>query len=778
VGRFGRRRSAQSGSVGTPAGRALVRRSATGGGLLLASFWVACLALAPLPAGAQGLTGLLDPSSKQAPAVPDPTDRKAVSDRLAKATAERDAAAQTQASAAPSRAAQAAAMLEQLDALEALGVQELDVLDRIDRAPTSEEAAPPPDAAPSIFALDALYERQFARDQERTKATESLKSSRASLESARSDLQAAEKARRDAARTLEQAPSGQAQEAKDALGLAVLASRVAAERVDLRTLEVRLAQQRLDATGTGDEADLTDRIASMRASLAQGDGTSAVDFAELTRRDAELRRTREATERLLSSVELRLEAASNRYGRSAEPSAAALVEVEALTARRDAIRQEIDLLEAQTERLGSQRELWSDWLRLIEGKVTRADSLQIASFAKDQQDALSEAELRLQGRMADLQSGLRDLGKRLAESAPGTPATSALLDQRRAYERILKRQRTEIEALEHERRVAGRVLDEVDRQFGRIDPLGELVRAVGAVRSFWGYEITVVEDSPITVGSLIIALVLMSMGMWASRRVSALVGRLAMSRFTLDPGAANALQTLSFYMLLVAFGLLALRVVHFPLTAFTVLGGALAIGIGFGSQNVMNNFISGLILMLERPVRVHDLVEIDGNHGSIERIGARSTQIRATDGRYIIVPNSFFLETNVVNWTLSDELIRTSVAVGVIYGSPTKLVEKLIRQVVDEEPQILRNPEPIILFEEFGDNSLNFEVHFWVVSRSPLASRRIASVVRFKIDDIFREHGLVIAFPQRDVHLDSVRPLEIRLVDREEGGTDPKGDAD
>jgi small-conductance mechanosensitive channel len=210
-------------------------------------------------------------------------------------------------------------------------------------------------------------------------------------------------------------------------------------------------------------------------------------------------------------------------------------------------------------------------------------------------------------------------------------------------------------------------------------------------------------------------------------------------------------------------------VVHFPLTAFTVLGGALAIGIGFGSQNVMNNFISGLILMLERPVRARDVVEVDGNHGTIENIGARSTQIRSTDGRHIIVPNSFFLESNVVNWTLSDDLIRAKVSVGVIYGSPTRLVEQLIRRVVDEDELVLPNPGPIVIFDEFGDNSLNFDTYFWVRARSPMEVRKIQSRVRFRIDDLFREHELVIAFPQRDVHLDSVAPIEVRMV-----GGDPK----
>jgi small-conductance mechanosensitive channel len=574
-----------------------------------------------------------------------------------------------------------------------------------------------------------------------------------------------EKLRREASRALGEAAVGKTKAAKDALDRAVLASRVAAESVDLRTLEMRLAQHRLDAMGTGGEADRATRIASMRADLARGEGSSTAGLAELTRRDADLRRTREATERLLSTVELRLEAAANRYAKSADPSAALLVEVEALTARRDALRQELDLLAAQTERFESERKVWIDWQRLLSARVSRAESEEIADLARSRREALAEAELRLQAGTADLRSGLEAIDKRLSELAPDSRAATALIEQREAFERVLERQRSEGAALARERRVADRVLEEIDRQFGSIDPLGEIVRGLAAARDLWGYELTVIDDAPITVGSLVLALALMSLGIWASGRASSMLGHFATRRFALDPGAASALQTLCFYVLVVGFGLLALRVVHFPLTAFTVLGGALAIGIGFGSQNVMNNFISGLILMLERPVRVHDLVEIDGDHGTIERIGARSTHIRATDGRNIIVPNSFFLESNVVNWTLSDELIRTSVAVGVSYGSPTRLVEELIRRAVDEEPDVLRNPPPLILFQAFGDNALEFEVHFWIVARSPMASRRVASHVRFRVDDLFRENGLVIAFPQRDVHLDSLSPIEVRLTE-------------
>ncbi len=190
----------------------------------------------------------------------------------------------------------------------------------------------------------------------------------------------------------------------------------------------------------------------------------------------------------------------------------------------------------------------------------------------------------------------------------------------------------------------------------------------------------------------------------------------------------------------------------------------MALGVGFGSQNVINNFISGLILLAERPIKVGDLVQIDSLFGNVEEIGTRSTRIKTGANHEIIVPNSSFLESNVVNWTLSDDRIRTVVKVGVIYGSPTHEVTRLLTKAVQDHGMVLPKPDPILLFTDFGDNSLNFEIHFWIRMRSVMERLRIESDIRYKIDQLFCEAGLVIAFPQRDVHLDSVKPLEIRLL--------------
>jgi small-conductance mechanosensitive channel len=379
-------------------------------------------------------------------------------------------------------------------------------------------------------------------------------------------------------------------------------------------------------------------------------------------------------------------------------------------------------------------------------------------------EGLARKVRQRQGRLAELKERRDAVRKQLKANAED-PMLRETLERRGAVlKELLAFHSDDLDDLVAQQRLHERFLVDVRERSGHVPFRERLASLRAQVSELWNYEITVVDDDPITVGNATLAFVLLVLGFSVSRRASNGVRHLLESRVQLEPGVAGAIQTMIFYVLLVSFALVALRAVNFPLTAFTVAGGALAIGIGFGSQNVMNNFISGLILMLERPIRGHDVVEVEGTHGTIERIGARSTRIRANDGRHIIVPNAFFLENNVVNWTLSDDLIRTKVIVGVIYGSPTRLVEKLIRQTLEENDKILRGPVPIINFAEFGDNSLNFEAHFWLRARSPMAVEQVKSEVRFRIDDLFRENDLVIAFPQRDVHVDSVSPIEIRVV--------------
>jgi small-conductance mechanosensitive channel len=272
----------------------------------------------------------------------------------------------------------------------------------------------------------------------------------------------------------------------------------------------------------------------------------------------------------------------------------------------------------------------------------------------------------------------------------------------------------------------------------------------------------------VTVDQVVVVVALLVVGFFVSRWLqSVLARRLAKSHLGAD--AAHALERVFFYSLLVALAMTALSVLKVPLTAFAFVSGAVAIGVGFGAQNIINNFISGWILMSERPVRIGDFVEVDGDFGTIESIGNRSTRIRRVDGVHMLVPNSRLLETTVINWTLIDRQIRTVVSVGVNYGSPVRLVAQLIRRAVDEQPEVKRDPEPVVIFEDFGDNALIFDAYIWCDVSGQSDLRKIRSGIRFRISELFSEHGIVIAFPQRDVHLDSAAPLRVHVVDERRG---------
>lgn len=280
----------------------------------------------------------------------------------------------------------------------------------------------------------------------------------------------------------------------------------------------------------------------------------------------------------------------------------------------------------------------------------------------------------------------------------------------------------------------------------------------------WRFELFRIGGEPVLVSSVVLAALLIGVGYVVSRLASRAIARVAARRGTPESGAAFAIQSLSFYALFIAFIFTSLNVVSFPLTVFTLAGGTIAIGVGFGSQNVMNNFISGLILLFERPIRTGDLVSVSGTHGIVEHIGARSTRIRSPDNTQMVVPNSLLVENSLVNFTLSDDIQRTGIVIGVAYGSPVREVERLLEQAVVEQEGIVRERPPRVLFNDFGDNALMFEALFWIRARSILDRRQVESAIRFRIDDLFRAAGITIAFPQRDVHLDLQSPLEVRMV--------------
>ena len=280
----------------------------------------------------------------------------------------------------------------------------------------------------------------------------------------------------------------------------------------------------------------------------------------------------------------------------------------------------------------------------------------------------------------------------------------------------------------------------------------------------WELRLFEIDGKPVKVSTLAIALVVLIIGLIAAKAVSRAVGRRVLPRLRLEPGPASAIQSILYYLLVAIVVMLAMQMSGVPLTVFTIFGGALALGIGFGSQNIVNNFISGLILLIERPVAVGQLVEVDGLTGVVLKVGARSTILTGYKGTDYIVPNSKLLESSVTNWNFTNHMVRSEVEVGVAYGSDTARVKELLLEAAKQIDDVFPDPAPAVLFNAFGDSALVFEVNFWTTPDSVLERLETESDLRFAIDRLFREAGISIAFPQQDVHLDAQRPLEVRVV--------------
>lgn len=229
------------------------------------------------------------------------------------------------------------------------------------------------------------------------------------------------------------------------------------------------------------------------------------------------------------------------------------------------------------------------------------------------------------------------------------------------------------------------------------------------------------------------------------------LGRLRASNKALLSKAATLF--VYFFFLAIALDLLGV-----DLTAFTVVGGAIGIGIGFGLQKIASNFISGIILLAEKSIEQDDLVELsDGVQGFVRHTGARYTLIETFDGKEVMIPNEDFVTQQVINWTLTTTMGRVEILVGVAYGSDLDLVKKLLLEAATEHPRCCTEPEPQCFLDEFGDSSINFSLFFWV-SDVTEGRREPKSDVQMAVWRKFEAHGIVIPFPQRDVHM---KPLSV-----------------
>jgi len=275
---------------------------------------------------------------------------------------------------------------------------------------------------------------------------------------------------------------------------------------------------------------------------------------------------------------------------------------------------------------------------------------------------------------------------------------------------------------------------------------------INNIKEFLNLPITQIGSTELTLWSVVYFLLLIFLLFYLTAKIRKWVVYKLLAKSKIDLGVRIAVGTILRYIVLVIGFIIVLQTIGLDLSAITVLAGALGVGIGFALQNVTNNFVSGIIILFERPIKVGDRIEVGDVSGDVISISMRSTTIVTNDNISIIVPNSDFISSKVINWSYTDRNIRFNIPVGVSYNEDPEVIRKILLEVADENKGILPQPKPDVLFQEYADSALVFDLRVWTreyINRPNVLKSQIYYAVFKK----FKEHNIEIPFPQRDLHI-------------------------
>lgn len=274
------------------------------------------------------------------------------------------------------------------------------------------------------------------------------------------------------------------------------------------------------------------------------------------------------------------------------------------------------------------------------------------------------------------------------------------------------------------------------------------------LKAYWNYELFLLGDSPFTTKTLISIALSLFLLFYLTSKIKKFLIKRVFPRYDLDKGVSLSIATIVGYLLIIVGLFVIIQTTGIDLGAIGLMIGALGIGIGFGLQSITNNFISGIIILFERPVKVGDRIELDDLAGNIITISARATTVITNDNIAVIVPNSDLVNNRVINWSHTNRDIRLNFPVGVSYKEDPELIRKLLIEVAEANTGVLQKPKPDVLFDSYGDSSLNFMLRVWTAEYSD-TPKVLKSQLYFAIFKKFKENNIEIPFPQRDLHLKS-----------------------
>jgi small-conductance mechanosensitive channel len=279
------------------------------------------------------------------------------------------------------------------------------------------------------------------------------------------------------------------------------------------------------------------------------------------------------------------------------------------------------------------------------------------------------------------------------------------------------------------------------------------------IQDFLRYTLFEINQTPVTPMSIMMFVLLLLLFTLLSRFLRKLLLNKVFNYLKLDTGTSYTFTRIVHYLVMIVGVVVAFQFIGINLGGLAIIFGFLSVGIGFGLQNITSNFVAGLILLFERPIRVGDRVTVGGTEGDVEEINIRSTTVRSVDNISIIVPNSDFISTNVINWSHGDTRVRLNINVGVSYNSDLDTVLRTLKEVALENSEVLKTPQPEVHLKNFGDSSWDMELRIWI--ENPKRYRYVRSEIHCAIVRKFRENNVEIPFPQRDLHVRTPLPLPI-----------------
>ena len=382
--------------------------------------------------------------------------------------------------------------------------------------------------------------------------------------------------------------------------------------------------------------------------------------------------------------------------------------------------------------------------------------------------------------IAGCSADLSKLESRAASITAEDPRFGLLNEQRTIKSETLAMLQRVSQAVEAQHKLVNRWIADFTPKSTEKEPfyrVKELSASTWAIiQKIWGFEVTSYVDSvevdgqtitgkiPVTLGMLLRALLFFVVGYWIASKIANRIQNTLVTRGHLEETNARMVRNWLMIVVAVFLAIGTLSFLKIPLTIFAFFGGALAIGVGFGMQTLIKNFISGIIVLAERKIRVGDILDVDGIVGTVVEVNARSSILRSADDVETMIPNSTFLENRVTNWTLTSNRMRRSIRIGVAYGTQPQKVMEILAEVADRHGLVLKDPQPFVTFEDFGDNALMFHLYFWIHLGGSTNGMVVSSDLRLMIEKQFGENGIGVPFPQREMHLTTDKPIQVQIT--------------